>query len=168
MPSSNRTANEEDMSDIESETSATEEEALGMLLGGLGLGDVSMAAWDNESDPEEQEEDDAPLSKDKLPHNNHPQNLTTVPSTSISNQGTSLKSAVDNGNMFARAYTCRGYCTRDGRVETPPVRIVHSGDDQTGNIAVATQWIRKGETIFTERAAVAVAAAAACESMCGM
>eukprot|EP00977_Amphora_coffeiformis_P023304 scaffold12976_cov197-Amphora_coffeaeformis.AAC.3 len=135
--------NEDDNSGDVSKT-----EALEMLLG-LGLDAFSPSAWDNESCHEEEEGEtnvEKLLAAGKCATTGikpKPRSWQHVPA-----------SAISPDEIFRRAYTCLGYCTRDGRMERPPVRIVYTGDAQ-GNIAVAMRPIRKGETIFTERAAAA-------------
>ena len=137
-------------------------EAMAMLLGGLTLGDLSMEAWDNESESDHEDEDE----------NDNPQEMQKAAATASDTTQTkvSLSSAMagkdkpcpsysaasdddDAGQiMYARAYSS----SREGRMERPPVQIVHSGSSVVkGNICVATRAIRRGETIFTERAAVA-------------
>ena len=135
--------NEDDKSSDVSKT-----EALEMLLG-VCLEELSPAAWDNESLHEE-DEDEVIVTPVKTSTTGvvrpKPRSWQHVPTTVTES---------NDEEIFRRAYTCLGYCTRDGRLERPPVRIVDTGDDATGNIAVATRAIRKGETIFTERAAAA-------------
>ena len=131
---------EDDLSDV------SKSEALEMLLGGLGLGDLTSAAWDNESDNEEETNNEVAVATNTTPTQVRPK-----PSLRDTQQFAAVPSSDE---IFRRAYLCLGYCTRDGRVERPPVRIVHAGAVR-GNIAVATRAIRKGETIYTERTAAA-------------
>lgn len=132
-------------------------EGLEMLLGGLGFRDISLEAWENASDGSDDKEDGDTSNDVK----SLDQTVSLRPTRSplrekMAPSYTALADAASLDHVYARAYTCQGYCTPNGRLELPPVRICHAGESR-GNIALASRKIRKGETLFTERAAAAAA-----------
>ncbi|KAL7560061.1 hypothetical protein ACA910_016123 [Epithemia clementina (nom. ined.)] len=99
--------------------------------------------------------------------NNSTKSSRVSSQSTIQNNGTTSSNKYqivndENNNevtiMFRHAYTCSGYCTpQEGRVERPPVvpvQFLHN-QQQRGKGLISTKPIRKGETIYTERAAVA-------------
>ena len=85
-----------------------------------------------------------------------PRNVIVV----YSNDGNDEKKSEEDPTIFSNAYRC----TPDGRIERPPVRVVHVGGTSNnnnhnnlskGNGLVATQFIPRGTVIYTEQAATA-------------
>ena len=156
---------------VDSSSDISQSEALEQLLGGLGMADLSLTAWenqsehsnDNDNDDDDDDDDNNTTNdadgNDKTTGPKTPRNVESPPTKSLREVqqfkvAPTAGTAFQEEEMFRRAYTCLGYCTRDGRVERPPLQIVYAGPER-GNIALATRFLRKGETIFTERAAAA-------------
>lgn len=123
------------------------EEGLQLLFGELFSSDVNATAWENESLPES--EDDVATA-------------ASVTETRSSNDMAKRRPKPFRGKevpyeeeAFAFAYKCSGYCSQDGRVEKPPVKIVDLSSIGRGYGLVASRRIPRGEVLFTEKAAVA-------------
>jgi hypothetical protein len=125
----------------------SEDEALGFLLGGINIADLSREAFENE-----ESELDQPAE-----NKSHLAGATTK--TIVANKDASIPASNvqpymelvgEDSEIFARSYQSGA----DGRLSRPPVKIVST--HSSGNGLVASRAIRRGEIIFTERAAEAI------------
>jgi hypothetical protein len=141
-------SNSPSFQDDESSVSGDSTEALELLLGGITIEDLSPDAWENESNHGEDDETvpavnangtcaNAPAKKETAPKR------YTIRSTNEMTEG-------DTDPIFFHAYKC----TPNGRVQRPSVQVVDLSAFQRGNILITTAAIPRGETIYTERAAI--------------
>jgi hypothetical protein len=142
-------SNKSSFQDDESSASGDSTEALELLLGGITLEDLSPDAWENESQHDDDDET-VPAVDANGTCINAPVKRESAPKRySITSPNEMTESGTDP--IFLHAYTC----TPNGRVERPSVQVVDLSAYERGNGLIATRAIPRGETIYTERAAIA-------------
>jgi hypothetical protein len=121
----------------------SEDEALMDFLGGINLKDVSGDAWENESQNSQDNDRGKAIQESKV-------RLPIAPL--VISQQADFKEISEylTKDIFSLAYKF----TEDGRLQPPAVSVVEILNK--GNALVATRDIRRGEIIFTERAAGAI------------
>ena len=115
------------------------EEGLSFLLGGLDIQDVNAHSWEQEEIIDTPTRDGTVRMQVVRPQ--HTQTNSDFQPVALTE--------FERRMIFANAH----HCTKQGQLTSPPVQIVSS--PSKGHALVATRDIAKGETIYTERAAVA-------------
>jgi CxxC motif-containing protein len=121
----------------------SEDEALMDFLGGIDLKDVSGDAWENESQNSQEIGAGKAIQESKV-------RLPIAPLVMSPQSDFKEISEYSTKDIFSMAYKF----TVDGRIQPPAVSVVEILNK--GNALVATRDIRRGEIIFTERAAAAI------------
>jgi hypothetical protein len=129
----------------DSDSSGEAEEGLQYLLGGLVSSDFTHDAWDNQSLPDSVNDS---LSEPNIFHKHRQKE--EVNTQKVFHHGISVSESFSCDEAFLNSYRSSPY----GNLR-PPVRIVDLSSEGRGNILVATERIKRGQVIFTERAAVA-------------
>lgn len=136
--------------DDESSASEDSKEALELLLGGIALEDLSPDAWENESHHDEDDETVVRAVNANGTCVNVPMKNESAPKRyNIRSSKEMIES--DTDPIFLHAYKC----TPNGRVQRPSVQVVDLSAFERGSGLIATTAIPRGETIYTERAAIA-------------
>ena len=139
-----------------SSSSACEDEALSLFLGGPDLAQLSPSAWDQTSQSSKDAANDSSVSQSGLPTIVHaPSESISMPSSVRlhSESSIALTSSLPQPQVpteWAHAW--------NGPSCGPPtvVRVFDTGDATRGNISIATRPIPRGATVWTEQAAAFV------------
>jgi hypothetical protein len=121
----------------------SEDEALMDFLGGIDLKDVSGDAWENESQNSQEIGAGKAIQESKV-------RIPIAPLVMSQQADYKEISEYLTKDIFSLAYKF----TEDGRIQPPAVSVVEILNK--GNALVATRDIRRGDIIFTERAAGAI------------
>mmetsp|Transcript_15160 Transcript_15160/g.32736 ORF Transcript_15160/g.32736 Transcript_15160/m.32736 type:complete len:554 (+) Transcript_15160:138-1799(+) len=135
------------------------QEGLALLLGGLSACDISSV---EECVTKEEEEDQhkrhqqSPLStSNKLTSEEYDVSIPRIHGTRMDASSFALKQNSPDAALIRQCYERAFSLSPSGRLSEPPVRIVDMSHYNRGYASFATRDIRRGEVIYTERAAEA-------------